>query len=300
MRLLFLKPNFYLRCQKISWFSILQTLLPSKQFGIHLLDMDLLREGRSWLARLKAVCVSSHICVICASHACPEVSITWLSSAYYNALPPQSIPFPVRSGQWRWRRAWGLGSNQRIYTRSSFQSSGLTNRLHLLAVHRTGQLHWLFLRRILFYTPCEWVIHHCHAGSIPVPEHLLSGSSWSVAGAVMPNKAWMVPVFFPAKAVTQFEYSSNRAEKDSSAHNAKWCLCLSWHFESVRSTGCFCTGRPRGFVSCSQNTTTISSLTSHLTNLTEIQFCLCLIWIKLFTVTHRSSVSYEATARWPH
>lgn len=90
----------------------------------------------------------------------------------------QSIPFPVESGQWRWRRAWGLGSSQRIHTRSSFQSSGLTNRLHLLAGHRTGQLlavHWPLLRIILFYTACEWIIHQSRAG----PFHTWILGLWS-------------------------------------------------------------------------------------------------------------------------
>lgn len=213
----------------------------------------------------------------------------------------QSILFPVKSGQWRWRRAWGLGSSQRIYTRSSFQSWGLTDRLHLLAGHRTGQLltvHWLVLRIILFTTPCE-----CHS---PLPCRIHS-STWTLR-LVLPSPqqeqswqtkpGWCLSPTFSAKAVIQLKYSSNRAEKIP-GHTMQSGVCLSWHFKAEGLVA-FCPGRPGTYRFCSQNTTTINPLTSHLTNLTEIRFCLCLIWIKWFTVTHRSGVSYEATACWPY
>lgn len=108
--LLFMKPNLSLGCQKISWFSILQTLLPSKQFGIHLWDVNFVTEGGSWLARLKAVHVNSHVCNLCFSCVPQGLShlVILLSNTMLFHPRAQSTPFPDKSGQWRWRE--GLGA----------------------------------------------------------------------------------------------------------------------------------------------------------------------------------------------
>lgn len=101
-----------------------------------------------------------------------------------------------------------------------------------------------------------------------------------------------------AGSVIQLKGFPNGAE-NSWAHNAKRWPCSPWRLKSVRRTGYLCTGRAKGYLSCSQRMTSIDSLTSHLINLTEMQFCLYLIWIQWDTIAKKSGISYyEDTACW--